>query len=80
MFPFRIFATSGGLVSYGLNISEVFHQTAEYTDKILRGISPAELPVQAPNKFELVINLRTAKFLGLNVSSTMIVRADEVIK
>ena len=80
MFPFRIFATSGGLVSYGLNISEVFHQTAEYTDKILRGISPAELPVQAPNKFELVINLRTAKSLGLNISPTFIARADEVIE
>jgi phosphatidylethanolamine-binding protein (PEBP) family uncharacterized protein len=76
IFPFRLFPVSGGLMSYGLDIAEVYRQTAVYTSKILQGASPAELPVQAPSKFELVINLRTAKTLGLSLLAS----ADEVIE
>jgi putative ABC transport system substrate-binding protein len=80
LYPFRVFAVNGGLASYGVDFTELFRQAANFTDKILRGAKPAELPVQAPNKFELVINMKTAKALGLSVSNSLLVTADEVIE
>ena len=70
MYPFRFFAEVGGLLSYGNNLIDDFRRTASYADRILKGEKPSELPVQLPVKFELVINLKTAKLLGLDVSST----------
>ena len=67
IYPYRYFAADGGLMSYGVNTAEEFRRAATYVDRILRGASPGELPVQAPNKFEFVINLKTAKALGLGL-------------
>jgi putative ABC transport system substrate-binding protein len=67
-------------MSYGIDFVEVYRQAAVYVDRILRGTQPAELPVQAPNKFELVINLRTAKSLGFELSPALLARADETIE
>jgi len=80
VYAFRDFVVEGGLVSYGLKVSENYRQAAEYVDRILRGAKPADLPVQAPTKFELVINLRTAKTLGLDVPLHLQQLADEVIE
>jgi putative ABC transport system substrate-binding protein len=80
IYPFRFFAESGGLMSYGTDVAEVFRRVAGYVDRILKGTSPGELPIQAPNKYELVINLTTAKALGLDVPPTLLARADEVIE
>jgi putative tryptophan/tyrosine transport system substrate-binding protein len=80
VYPFRIFPENGGLLSYGLDYSDVYRHAAEYVDAILRGSKPSDLPVQAPNKFELVINLKTAKALGLTVPPGLLVAADEVIE
>jgi putative tryptophan/tyrosine transport system substrate-binding protein len=79
-YPLRMFSTAGGLLSYGIDIDHLFQQAASYVDRILRGASPGELPVQAPTKFEFVINLKTAKVLGLDVPPTLLARADEVIE
>jgi putative ABC transport system substrate-binding protein len=78
--PIRSFADSGGLMAYGFDFAEEFRQAAGYIDRILKGEKPADLPVQAPTKFELVINLKTAKTLGLTVSSGLLSIADEVIE
>jgi putative tryptophan/tyrosine transport system substrate-binding protein len=80
IYPFRYHATGGGLISYGPDYVEPFRPAAGYVDRILKGEKPADLPVQAATKFELVINLETAKALGLNVPNTLIGRADEVIE
>ncbi len=80
IYPFRVFASSGGLLYYGLDFPEIYRQAAVYANQILRGTKPADLPVQAPNKFEMVVNLKTAKALGLTVPQTLLAAADEVIE
>jgi putative tryptophan/tyrosine transport system substrate-binding protein len=80
IYPFRFFATEGGLASYGISGTEQFHGAATYEDRILKGEKPANLPVQSPSKFELVINLKAAKAIGLTVPRPMLLLADEVIE
>jgi len=80
MYAFRQFVDAGGLMSYGPNIPETFRRAAVFVDKILKGTKPADLPVEQPTKFELVINMRTAKALGLTIPPSLLLRADQIIE
>ena len=80
VYPDQIFITSGGLISYGPDRLDAYQRAAGYVDRILKGEKPADLPVQAPTKYELAINLETAKALGLNVPESILSRADKVIE
>jgi putative tryptophan/tyrosine transport system substrate-binding protein len=80
VYPVPVFARDGGLLSYGVDVADLFRRTASYVDRILRGAKPAELPVQFPTKFEMIVNLKTARALGLTVPQSIMLRADEVIE
>jgi putative ABC transport system substrate-binding protein len=80
IYAFRHFTAEGGLISYGVDIPDLLRQAAVYVDRILRGEKPSDLAVQQPTKFELLVNLKTANELGLDVPSTLLARADEVIE
>jgi putative ABC transport system substrate-binding protein len=80
VYSIAAFPRNGGLISLGIERAEIFYHAARYTDRILKGEKPSELPVQMPDKFELVVNLKTAKSLGLTMPPALLARADEVIE
>jgi putative ABC transport system substrate-binding protein len=80
IYPYRTFVDAGGLMSYGPELSDLSRRAATYVDRILKGAKPAELPIAQPTKFELVVNLKTAKALGLTIAPSLLLRADHVIQ
>jgi putative ABC transport system substrate-binding protein len=80
MYPTRNFVIGGGLICHGADVPDLYRRSASYVDRILKGEKPADLPVQTPTKYEVVLNLKTAKALGLDVPPTLLARADEVIE
>jgi len=80
IYPYRFFVTDGGLISYGIDPSSLYKQAASYVDRILKGAKPTDLPVQLPTKFELALNIKTAKALGFEMPAALVARADVVIE
>jgi putative ABC transport system substrate-binding protein len=80
IYSFRLFVDAGGLMSYSYSLPELWQRAGTYVDKILKGAKPADLPVEQPTKFELIINLKTAKAIGLTIPQSILVRADEIVQ